>query len=119
MPWMLPTVLKNLFKGPATRRYPYEKREPVKEARAKLSWDMTNCDFCHDCERLCPVGAITVDEENKRITWDPFLCIYCRRCAESCFHNCILVEPEYRQPELIKEVEVFEKKEKEVPAGTA
>jgi len=111
---MIPTVFKNLFSGPATRRYPFEKREPFPEYRGKLSWDMTNCDLCHDCERLCPVGAIVVDEENKTITWDPYLCIYCRKCAENCFHECIIVSSEYQPPSTKKDVEVFEKKE--VPA---
>ena len=114
MPWMLPTVLKNLVKGPATRRYPVEKREPFPEARGKLSWDMSKCDLCHDCERLCPVGAIVVDEANKTITYDPFLCVYCRTCAESCFHGCIIVSGEYQPPSPVKTVEVFDKK-KEVP----
>ena len=114
MPWMLPTVLRNLFKGPATRRYPVEKREPMPESRGKVSWDMSKCDLCHDCERLCPVGAIVVDEENQRILYDPFLCIYCRTCAEGCFHNAILCSLEYCRPDTEKTVEVFDKP-KEVP----
>lgn len=111
MPWMIPTVIRNLFKGPATRRYPYEKREPFKDARGKVSWDMAKCDLCHDCERLCPVMAIVVDEENKRITYDPFLCIYCRTCAEGCFHGAILCSLEYKSPDTEKTKEVYEKKE--------
>ena len=115
MPWMLPTVLKNLFKGPATRKYPYEKREPFKDARGKVSWDMSKCDFCHDCERICPVGAIVVDEEHQSITYDPFLCVYCRMCAESCVHGAILCSLEYTAPDTEKSKEVFIK-EKEKAA---
>jgi len=114
MPWMIPTVLKNLFSGPATVKYPFEKKDPVPEMRGKLTWDMTNCDLCHDCERLCPVGAIVVDEEQKKITYDPFLCIYCRKCAENCFHKCIVVSVEYHEPNVKKGTLVFEKEE--VPA---
>ncbi len=111
MPWMFPTVMKNLFKGPATRRYPYKKREPFEEARGKVSWDMAKCDLCHDCERMCPVGAIVVDEGKKTITYDPFLCVYCSKCAESCFHGCIIVSLNYCEPAYEKSVDVFEKKE--------
>lgn len=115
MPWMIPTVLKNLVKGPSTRRYPFVKREPFKDARGKVEWDMTKCDLCQDCQRLCPVGAIIVDTEKKTVTYDPFLCIYCRTCSEGCFHTAIICTLQYKSPDTEKRKEVYEKKEVPTP----
>jgi ech hydrogenase subunit F len=117
MPWMIPTVLKNFFSGPSTRRYPYTKREPFKDARGKVSWDMSKCDLCHDCERICPVGAITVEDDKERITFDPFQCVYCRSCAEGCFHGAILCSLQYAPAETEKIKEVYEKDEKKEAAA--
>jgi len=111
MPWMIPRLLKNLFGGPVTVRYPFEKKPPVPEVRGKLSWEMSKCDLCGDCQRLCPSNAIIVDEANRKIIYDPFSCIYCRTCAEGCFHGAILCSVEYAPPNTQKSTEVYEKKE--------
>jgi len=37
MPVMLPTVIRNLFGGPATRMYPVQVREPFEGARGHMS----------------------------------------------------------------------------------
>lgn len=115
MPWMIPVVLRNLFSLPATRRYPYVKREPFERTRGKVSFDLTKCDGCRDCERICPSEAISVDVSKKEIGWDPFRCIYCHWCAEACWKGAISAENVYSSPGYAKEARAFTKGEDTVP----
>ena len=110
MPWMLPTIIKNLFSKPATRKYPFEKREPFEATRGRLYWDMEKCDLCGDCARVCASSAIEVDEEKGEIRWDPFKCIYCRLCVESCLQKAITMDKHYMPPEYEKRVEIITRK---------
>jgi len=112
MTQMLSTILKNLFSKPATRKYPFEKRTPFQKSRGKITFDQTKCDHCGDCERLCPAGAIQVNEKNKEITYDPFRCIYCWVCTENCLQQAITSEEEYRAPAYEKTQLVIAKKKK-------
>lgn len=98
MPWMLPTILGNLASKPATRRYPFVKREPFARTRGKVNFDTSKCDLCGDCERVCAAGAIVVDEEKREIRYDPFKCIYCALCVESCLQRAIIVDRHYLPP---------------------
>jgi formate hydrogenlyase subunit 6/NADH:ubiquinone oxidoreductase subunit I len=104
---MISNILRNLFTKPATKQYPFVKREPFPESRGLLKFDMTKCDFCGDCERICPSGAVTVDEEKKQIHYNPFQCIYCRMCAESCLQYAITAEVVYQAPAYEKKEEVY------------
>jgi ech hydrogenase subunit F len=111
---MFPTIMKNLFSPPATRRYPWEKlREPSPKARGKLYFDTSKCDFCGDCARACPADAIHVDPENKQIRYNPFKCIYCATCLEFCLQHAITMDKYYVPPagqksEELHKVEVVE-----------
>jgi len=109
---MLPTVLKNLFSKPATRKYPFEKRAAFKGSRGQIKFDQTKCDHCGDCQRLCPSGAIEIDEANNKLTYDPFRCIYCWVCVEHCLQKAISAEEQYHAPAYTKT------KETHTPAKT-
>jgi len=98
MPWMLPTVIKNLLSKPATRRYPYVKRPPFPGARGKIQFDMEKCDLCTACARVCPANAIIVDKEAKTIKYDPFACIYCGNCVDACPKDAITMDIYYSPP---------------------
>lgn len=98
MSQMLTTILKNLFSKPATRKYPFEKRDPFKNTRGRILFDQAKCDHCGDCERVCPAGAIKVSEKDKQLTYEPFRCIYCWVCVESCMQRAITAEGQYRAP---------------------
>ena len=106
MPEMLGNVLKNLFSRPATRRYPYEKREPFAEARGHIEFDSTKCSFCGACARRCPAAAIVVNRQDKELTFEPFRCIICEACAEVCPRQAIDVMPAHREPACVKGQEV-------------
>jgi len=45
------------------------------------------CQVCGACERMCPVGAITMGADRAII--DTSLCIECFCCHEVCPHNAI------------------------------
>ncbi|AQU03180.1 hydrogenase [Dehalococcoides mccartyi] len=99
MPWMIGTVLKNLFSTPPTRRYPYEKRESFAGSRGNITWDAGRCDMCNDCARVCPARAITLKPEKHIIEYDPLKCIYCGTCAETCLQHAITQHPLYAAPQ--------------------
>lgn len=104
---MVPVVLKNLFSGPATRRYPFETRAPFPGARGRLTWNAAACDFCGDCQRLCPAACLEVRRETKEIVHDPFHCIYCHLCAEGCWQGAITVENVYFKPDYCKAAHTY------------
>jgi ech hydrogenase subunit F len=89
MPEMLKEILKNLFSKPATVLYPFEQPEPLPNTRGEVEFDMTRCDQCQDCQRVCPSGAITVYPDEKKIEYEPYKCMYCHLCIENCMQEAI------------------------------
>jgi ech hydrogenase subunit F len=101
---MIGNVLKNLTSKPATRKYPYEKREPFKSSRGKVSGiGIEDCIFCGICSRKCPSDAIVVNKAEKSWEIDPYKCIICGVCSEACPKKCILMSEEYNASSYIKE----------------
>ncbi len=47
------------------------------------------CKACLRCQNICPVGAITVDKENKRPMFDYKKCLSCVCCFELCPEHAI------------------------------
>ncbi len=111
---MLPTIVKNLFSRPATRRYPFKDlREPFPGYRGRISFDPNKCDLCGDCARVCPAAAIEVsleigvNQEKGQIKYDPFKCIYCGTCVETCCPQAISQDRYYTKPSTVKDVEII------------
>jgi len=50
---------------------------------------LTACNFCGACSKLCPTGALKINEEEKekRITFTPNLCTHCNICSDVCFYQ--------------------------------
>ncbi len=123
MPWMLPTILKNFFGGPATRLYPVEVREPFEHARGQVSFNEDKCTLCGTCVRRCPAEAISMDKEKNELTFYPARCIVCEVCVDICPRKAIDLIYKWRSPFYAKPVEVYKprgkasnKAEKEVAA---
>jgi ech hydrogenase subunit F len=95
---MLPTVIRNLFGGPATRMYPVAVREPFPGARGQVEFNEDLCDMCGLCARRCPAVAIDLDKEKKEWILYPDRCIVCEVCAESCNRDAITIEAKWRAP---------------------
>lgn len=86
---MLSSILKNLTSKPATRLYPFEKREAFKDTRGKLDIDIDACIFCGICSKKCPSDAIVVNKAEKSWEVDPFKCVMCSVCCDVCPKKCI------------------------------
>lgn len=104
---MLANVLANVFSRPATRRYPYEQRQPFVGARGHVQFDVSTCAFCGACSRRCPAAAIEVNRQARTITFQPFRCIICEACVEVCPKKSITTAAQYRAPAYSKATEVY------------
>jgi len=64
-------------------------------------FDRDYCTCCGQCATSCPMGAITVDTEEKTLSHQPARCIGCGQCMLACDrYQAIRMEPvpEYRLP---------------------
>ena len=65
----------------------------------------TNCNGCGECVRICPSGAITLEEPTKPKI-DKGICTYCLQCADVCKYSAIIVFGRYvTAKEVLDEVE--------------
>ncbi|MGC9964598.1 MAG: 4Fe-4S dicluster domain-containing protein [Syntrophobacteraceae bacterium] len=108
MPVMLPTVLKNLFGGPATRLYPVTVREPFDNARGQITFNDDKCTLCGACALRCPADAISIDKEKKTLNFHPARCIVCEVCVLGCPSDAIDLGFKWRTPFYKKPLEVHE-----------
>ncbi len=108
MPSMLQNVLANLFSRPATRRYPFQAREPFPEARGRIGFDISKCVFCGACAKRCPAAAIEVRRNEKELKFEPFRCIICEACVEVCPRHCVDSIAQYRSPAHTKATERYQ-----------
>jgi formate hydrogenlyase subunit 6/NADH:ubiquinone oxidoreductase subunit I len=90
---MAGTAIKNLFSKPATRLYPFVKREPFAGTRGNISINFSECIFCGMCMRRCPTHAITVSKDKREWQMDHLSCVICGNCALVCPKKCLKLEP--------------------------
>lgn len=84
---MLPSLLRSLFRHPATTRYPFVKWVMPDRFRGRPVVHSENCIGCKMCVRNCPSGAIEIDkigEKEFEATIDLGRCVYCGQCADIC-----------------------------------
>lgn len=86
-------ILGNLVKGPVTRNYPAEVRDPFPGERGKLVIDEKSCIFCGMCAKKCPANALTVTRQPKEWKFERFRCIICGACVEACPKKCLSMVP--------------------------
>lgn len=85
------TVFKHLFKKPVTLEYPEKKLIMPDNFRGKPC--VENCIKCMTCTKVCPTGAITIEETKFNI--DLKKCIFCGNCAFYCPVKAIKMSKEY------------------------
>lgn len=95
MPRILPKVLRNLFRRPATVKYPRVKVEPPEGYRGKPTIDREKCIHCWLCIRACPDQAIGIDKETKTPSIWLGRCTFCGECAEACPTKAIMMTKEF------------------------
>ncbi len=95
---MFGTIIKNLCKKPATRRYPFEVRESFKNTRGSIDVNIEDCIFCGICSKKCPSDAIVVDRNEKTWQVDKYKCVICGLCCEVCPKKCINLNEFYAAP---------------------
>ena len=89
---MLKSVLKNLFGKPATRLYPFVRREAFADTRGLLDIDISKCIFCGLCAKRCPANALAVTKKPQPSwTVDAYRCILCGYCLEACPKKCLVM----------------------------
>ena len=106
MPYMLPTILKNLFTGYATRLYPVQVREPFENARGHVVFLDDKCTMCGVCALRCPSVAITTDKEKNELVFHPLRCIVCEVCVDVCPSDAIELIYKWRPSFYDKPVEL-------------
>ncbi len=91
---MFKDVASSLFKKPATRLYPYVKKETPNKLRGALVWNPEKCTGCMLCIKDCPAEAIeliVLDKANKRFVmrYNADKCVYCSQCVVNCRFDCL------------------------------
>ncbi|HET6461751.1 MAG TPA: 4Fe-4S binding protein [Syntrophales bacterium] len=107
MPFMLPTILKNLFTGYATRLYPVQVREPFENARGHITFNEDKCIMCGACAQRCPSVAITVEKKKNILTFYPLRCLVCEVCVHVCPSDAIDLIYKWRSPLDHKPIELY------------
>lgn len=100
--------MRNLFRGPITVKYPYEKLDLPERARWAVAplYDETGaprCTACMTCVRTCPNAILDLDvttREDKskhidRFRYDIGACMMCGLCVENCPFSAIEMSHEY------------------------
>ncbi len=77
------------FSKPATRLYPFVKRESFLNTRGSIEIDIPKCSMCTLCAKKCPTEAITVKRREKIWEIDRLRCISCGACVDVCPKKCL------------------------------
>jgi formate hydrogenlyase subunit 6/NADH:ubiquinone oxidoreductase subunit I len=101
------TVLKSLFRRPATIKYPFGPRILSKKARGSIAIDISKCVFCGICQKKCPTGAIEVTKEQKSWKIARLRCITCGYCVEACPKKCLRMGNQYTEPMLTRHEDMY------------
>jgi len=95
-------TIKHIYRKPVTLQYPDERQVMPDRFRGFVHNDMTRCDSCNICAKLCPVDCIYIESEGKgkermmtRYAIDYNKCIWCSLCTENCHTGSITMSHDY------------------------
>lgn len=88
---MFKEVFSQIFKKPATQRYPEEMPKIPEGFRGKIIFNVNLCVGCGLCSRDCPANAIEMIRvnEGRKPLFHLDSCIFCHQCVESCPRGAI------------------------------
>jgi formate hydrogenlyase subunit 6/NADH:ubiquinone oxidoreductase subunit I len=88
---MLKEVIHQIFRVPATQKYPAVKPGIPEGLRGRQVFDINLCISCGLCASDCPAKAIEMIEVEgkRRPLFHLDRCVFCYQCAESCPRNAI------------------------------
>src|SRR5271157_1273671 len=93
LPMMLKEVILNLFRSPATQKYPAVRPEIPEGFRGRQIFHIDLCVSCGLCAKDCPAKAIEMVDvegyEKKKPLFMLDRCVFCYQCADSCPKNAI------------------------------
>ncbi len=114
---LVPELLKQLFRRPATNPFPSRYLPPsvtgflakvsLGEAainppvpvppryRGKIVYDRESCIGCQLCLKVCPAHAIEFLPETKRVRIYITQCIFCSQCNDICPKDSLHMSPEF------------------------
>jgi ech hydrogenase subunit F len=95
---MTGTVIRSLFKKPATLMYPVRPGKKSSLSRGHVTIDPENCILCRSCQRKCPTGAICVEAKEKTWQIDRLRCVVCNACVDVCPTKCLTMDTQYTPP---------------------
>ena len=108
-------TIKHIYRKPVTLQFPEERSEMPERFRGFVHNDMTKCDSCNICAKLCPVDCIYIESEGKgkermmtRYAIDYNKCIWCSLCTEHCPTDCITMSHDYDHSVYKRERLVYE-----------
>jgi ech hydrogenase subunit F len=101
------TIVGNLFSKPATRLYPFVKREPIVGSRGAVAIELEKCIMCGICQKRCPADAIVVNRAERVWAIDRMRCIWCGACVDACPKDCLSLLPTYTPPSTSKSIDSF------------
>ena len=83
---MAKNAVQQIFKKPATAKYPFVKPQLSDNFRGQPVFDFDLCVGCGLCSRDCPAKAIemvSVDGK-RRPQFNLSKCVFCYQCADTC-----------------------------------
>jgi Formate hydrogenlyase subunit 6/NADH:ubiquinone oxidoreductase 23 kD subunit (chain I) len=101
------TVLKSLFRKPATIGYPAEPIEYAEGMRGHVEISADKCILCGICSKKCPTDAIEVSKADRMWTIHRMQCIQCAHCVEVCPKQCLCMEKGYTAPDTSKTIDTI------------
>ena len=111
-------IIKSLFTKPATKGYPYNKREFPDRTRGSIVIDIDGCIFCGLCEKKCPSSAIKVDRNKGTWSIDRMGCVQCENCVVGCPKKVLSTDVNYTTPSTSVTIDTFKKEGAEISEAT-
>jgi len=95
-PILIPTVLRNLARKPATNLFPKTEPVPVPEDfRGQIKYNVDKCVGCRMCVTVCPAGVFVYLPDIRKVALWTARCVYCSQCVDVCPTGALQMSDEF------------------------